>query len=380
MGFMFTRAIRLPLRLLGIPVSLDLTFLIVLPLFAFLIGSQLPVYLRLFQLQAPPELLQGAVPYILGLIATLGLFISVVIHELGHAMAARVYGVKTREITLWLLGGVAQLEQMPRTRGAEAVIAIAGPVVSVALAGLFGLLRGLVPPEAITGQFLVSYLAFINLALALFNLLPALPLDGGRILRSLLALYRPHLEATRTATAISKLLAFALGLAGLLLGNLFMILIAFFIFMAASAEAEHTVLSQTLEGLLVRDLMTRQVSTVPPSMSVAELLRKMTLERHVGYPVVENGRILGIISLEELQNVAPSTTVAERMRTPLYADEETTAIDALQRMAERGFSRLVITDTYGNLIGILSKTDLLRALQLRTAQMSLIETPDRSGA
>jgi len=368
---MFAKTIRLPFRLSGIPISLDISFLIVLPLFAFLIGSQLPVYLRLLQLSAPPELLQGPTPYLLGLLAALGLFLSVLLHELGHALTARAYGVQTREITLWLLGGVAQLERIPRDRGAEAVIAIAGPIVSVLLSGLFGLMRGLVPTEAIVGQFLLGYLAFINLILALFNLLPALPLDGGRILRSLMALYRPYLEATRAAVTISKVLAFALGLLGLLIGNLFMLLIAFFVFMAASAEAEQAMINRTLEGLLVRDLMTRQVSTVPPTLTVADLLEKMMQERHVGYPVVEEGRLLGLISLEDLNGASPQTQVRERMHPPLQLDENTEALAALQRMAEQGFSRLLITDTNGNLIGILSKTDLLRALQLRAAQMSL---------
>lgn len=368
---MFARTIRLPFRLLGIPVSLDLSFLLVLPIFAFLIGSQLPVYLRLLQIGAPPELLQGPTPYLLGLLAALGLFLSVLIHELGHALTARAYGVQTREITLWLLGGVAQLEHIPRTRGAEAVIAIAGPIVSVLMSGLFGLLRGLVPTAAAEGQFLLGYLSLINLSLALFNLLPALPLDGGRILRSLLALYKPYLEATRTAVTVSKVLAFALGLLGLLIGNLFMLLIAFFVFMAASAEAEQTVLGRTLEGLWVRDLMTREVSTVPPSLSVAELLEKMLRERHVGYPVVEEGRLLGLISLEDLHGASPQTRVLERMRPPLQVNEDTEALAALQRMAEQGFSRLLVTDDQGNLIGILSKTDLLRALQLRATQMSL---------
>ncbi len=376
---MFSRTIRLPFQVLGIPLSLDLSFLIVLPLFAFLIGSQLPVYLRLLQLGPQPELLQGLTPYLLGLLAAIGLFLSVLIHELGHALTARAYGVQTREITLWLLGGVAQLERIPRSRGAEAVIAIAGPIVSVLLAVLFGALRGLVPAGAGAGQFLLGYLSFINLSLALFNLLPALPLDGGRILRSLLALYKPYLEATRTAATVSKVLAFALGLLGLLVGNLFLILIAFFVFMAASAEAEQAVLNRTLEGLRVRDLMTREVSWVPPSLSIAELLDKMMRERHVGYPVMEEGRLLGLISLEDLQGASPQTRVLERMRPPLQIDEHAEALAALQRMAEQGFSRLLITDDYGNLVGILSKTDLLRALQLRAAQMSLSESGSPRG-
>ncbi|RIH88161.1 putative zinc metalloprotease Rip3 [Meiothermus luteus] len=373
---MFSRTFKLPFRPLGIPLSLDLSFLVVLPLLAFLIGSQLTLYLRLFQIEPAPWLLEGATPYLLGLLAAVGLFLSVLLHELGHAMAAQAYGVRTREITLWLLGGVAQLEAIPRARGAEAVIAIAGPIVSFLLSGLSALSRGLV--EGAVGQFLLGYLAFINLSLALFNLLPALPLDGGRILRSLLALYRPYLEATQTAVAVSKVLAFALGLLGLLIGNLFMLLVAFFVYMAASAEAEQSILSRTLEGLRVGDLMTREVSTVPPGLSVAQLLDKMMQERHVGYPVVEEGRLLGLISLEDLRGATPQTRVLERMRPPAQIGPEAEALAALQRMAQEGFSRLVVVDEAGNLVGILSKTDLLRALQLRSARMTLVGGLDRS--
>jgi Zn-dependent protease/CBS domain-containing protein len=368
----FQRAIRLPFRLLGIPISLDLSLLIVLPFFAILIGGQLPDYLRLLGLEPEPALTQGLTPYLLGLLAAIGLFVSVLIHELGHALTARGYGVQTREITLWLLGGVAQLERIPRARGAEAVIAIVGPLVSLGLAGLFSLLRGLLPLEG-SLAFLLGYLSVVNLSLALFNLLPALPLDGGRVLRSVLALYRSYLEATRTAAAISRFLAFGLGLLGLLMGNLFMALIALFIYMAASAEAEQAVFSQALEGLRVRDLMTRDVSTVSPTLTVAGLLEKMMSERHIGYPVVADGRLLGVIGLEDLQGASADVLVSERMRAPLTIGEYAGALEALRRMADQGFARLVVIDQAGNLVGILSKTDLLRALQLRAAQMSLAE-------
>ncbi|RIH85978.1 site-2 protease family protein [Calidithermus roseus] len=369
---MFQRAIRLPFRLLGIPISLDLSFLIVLPFFAVLIGSQLPEYLRLLGLEPQPALTQGLTPYLLGLLAAVGLFASVLIHELGHALTARGYGVRTREITLWLLGGVAQLERIPRARGAEAVIAIVGPLVSLGLAGLCALLRSLSASEGGLA-FLLGYLSVVNLSLALFNLLPALPLDGGRVLRSVLALYRPYLEATRTAAAVSRFLAFGLGLLGLLIGNLFMALVALFVYMAASAEAEQAVFSQALEGLRVRDLMTRSVSTVIPTLTVTGLLEKMMAERHVDYPVVADGRLLGMIGLEDLQGASPDAPVSERMRPPQTIGEYAGALEALQRMAEQGFAHMVVIDQAGNLVGILSKTDLLRMLQLRAAQLSMTD-------
>ena len=135
---MFRNSISLPFKLLGIPLKLDISFLFVLPLFAWLIGSRIPAYIDLLGLEIDPVNFQdGLTPYFLGFIAALGLFISVVIHELGHAVTAKAFKVKTKDITLWFLGGVAQLEEMPRKRGVEAVIAIVGPITSLLLAGLF---------------------------------------------------------------------------------------------------------------------------------------------------------------------------------------------------------------------------------------------------
>ncbi len=134
----------------------------------------------------------GAMPYVLGLIAVLGLFVSVVIHELGHSVVARLYGVEVKNITLWFLGGVAQFESIPRQRGAEAVIAIIGPIVSGVIGGIcFGIWKAL-PSGAIATRFIFAYLTYMNVLLAVFNLIPALPMDGGRVLRSLLAMGMPH--------------------------------------------------------------------------------------------------------------------------------------------------------------------------------------------
>ena len=229
-------------RLAGIPVHLDLSFLLVLPLWALYIGRNLPHYFAL-----------------LGLLAATGLFLSVLLHEVGHALAARRYGVATRRITLWLLGGVAQMERIPREPMKELVIALAGPLVSLLLFLLFRTL----PWEAGALGFLGRYLALVNLGLALFNLLPALPLDGGRVYRALLALRKPYLQATRQAVALSQALAWALGLFGLLVLNPLLVLIAFFVYMASRADAEATLLAQALEGLKVKDLMTPNPIVLP---------------------------------------------------------------------------------------------------------------------
>src|SRR5206468_10405330 len=150
------------------------------------------------------------VPFALGLVGALGLFVSIVVHELGHAVVARLYGVKVRRITLWALGGMAEFDEMPRQRGAEAVVAVVGPIVSVAVGVLCWGILGLLPATAVAPRFVLSFLGGTNIYLALFNLLPAMPLDGGRVLRSLLALRMPHLRATQVAVTISKFLAIAM--------------------------------------------------------------------------------------------------------------------------------------------------------------------------
>ncbi|MEZ0320957.1 MAG: site-2 protease family protein [Thermus sp.] len=348
------------LRLFGIPLYLDFSFLIVLPLLAFLIGSNLSLYLELFGLLQNPDLLESPWPFILGLLAALGLFLSVLLHELGHALAARRFGVETRRITLWLLGGVAQMERIPKEPAKELTIALAGPAVSLVLALFFHLVQS---PGGALG-FLTHYLALVNLMLALFNLLPALPLDGGRVYRALLAWRKPYILATRQALALSQAVALALGLLGLLAFNPFLILIALFVYMASRAEAEATLLARALEGLRVKDLMTQDPIVLSPDDPVAEALRLALYHKVSGFPVVEGEKVLGVVGLEGLEGAEPLAPVARYLHPPLLLTPETEALAALERMAERGYTRGLVVEE-GRLVGILSKTDLLRAFQVR---------------
>lgn len=374
---MFQNAYRLPFRLLGIPLQLDITFLIVLPLFAWIIGSQLPRFVELFNLPIDPAPLSvGFTPFLLGLLAALGLFVSVVVHELGHSVVARRYGVKVKSITLWLLGGMAQFEEMPRQRGAEAVVAVAGPITSILLAGVFWLILSTVPLAATAAIFVFSYLAYINVVLAIFNLLPALPLDGGRILRSLLALRMGQLRATQISAGISRFFAILLGLFGFLTLQFFLVLLAFFIFVAVSGETQHAVITRVLEGIKVGDLMTRDVVWVHPTMPVSELIQKMLKERHLGYPVVDHsGRLVGMVDLEHAQNVAEDATVADIMSRDIHTISATkSALDAFGQMSRNNYRRLIVADPNGDMVGILSKTDLVRTIQVRMVGINM--SPD----
>lgn len=373
---MFGRTYRLPLKLLGIPLYVDLSFILILPLLAWIIASQLSFFSAQFHIPLSRSMTSGAMPYVLGLIAAAGLFVSVVIHELGHAVVARGYGVEVRRITLWFLGGVAQFEEMPQQRGAEAVVAIVGPLVSVGIGVICWLGLRALPADAFTARFLLAYLTYMNIVLALFNLLPALPLDGGRVLRSLLAMWMPHPQATAVAGAISKVLAVAMGLFGLFSLNFFLLLIAIFIYAAVSAETRTEQLSDLLRGALVRDLMNPDVLTVPPDLHVAELTQRMLQHHHLGFPVTDPaGNVMGLVTLRDVQGKDPAAEVRDVMQPDApKVSEQATAAEALQLMTRNGFGRVIATREGGRMSGIITKTDLMRFIQLRLAGLGVTRT------
>ena len=382
----------------GIPINLDLTFLLVLPLFAWAIGSQLGRYVGvvndLFGSSIPVDLLTTSTELSLGLglAAAVGLFVGVVLHELGHSLVAMRFGFPIGSITLWIFGGIAQMEEMPEDWREEFAIAIAGPVVSVALGVLSALAFLAVPageslPVAAT-QFVLGYLALMNVALAAFNLLPGFPMDGGRILRALLNRTRPYARATEIAAEIGKLFAIVLGLFGLFGGGgLFLVAIAFFIYIGASAEARQTAMRAAFEGVTVRDIMTPadRVTSVAAEQSVADLLETMFRERHTGFPVVENGEPVGMVTLEDARDVneveRDAYTVADVMSRELKtirASED--AMTAFEQIQQHGIGRLLVLDDDGELAGLISRTDLMTAFEViqQTGRVSEITTAEES--
>lgn len=363
---MFRNAITLPFKLFGIPVKLDASFLLILPILAWLIASQIPAYtllLRRFGVVVPPGALQvGLVPYLLGLLAALGLFGSVLVHEVGHALTAKLYGVEAKEITLWFLGGVAQFDELPRQRGAEALVAIAGPLTSLLVAGLnFWLFQQFTSPGLL---FVFTYLTFTNVALAVFNMLPALPLDGGRVLRSLLALRYDYQTATKYAVNIGQIIAILLGIFGLLNFQIFTVAIAFFIFNAAQAEAQYARVSYLLDDLTVADIMTRELVTVEPQMPLWQFKQLVFYRRHVGYPVVDGmGQLVGFARLQDAQESPDDGVVADIMWPAETIGVESPALEAFKRIAQSQLGRLVVLGRYGEVVGLVSKSDLLRILR-----------------
>lgn len=384
---MFRNAYRLPFKLLGIPIQLDLTFLIILPLLAWLIGSNIESFIKSFGLGIDPvHLKEGLLPLSLGLAAALGLFVSILLHELGHSVVGQYFGFRVKVITLWLLGGMAQFENIPRRRGAEAIMAAAGPITSYVLAGVCWVALSATPRDLPALKFVLAYLMWMNTILATFNLLPALPLDGGRIFRSFLALRMNYLKATMVATGVSKVLAIALGLLGFAFGHIFLMLIALFIYIAVTGESQMTTAAEVLHGIEVRHIMTREVKTVSPEMTVADLLQKMLKEKHLTYPVVDDaGIMVGMVSLTSIQSKAsldhdqPSVIVEEIMSSDfseIGANES--ALDAFKVIGQNVSGRLVVLDAQRRLRGIISKTDLVRAVQVRMVGYVLERLPEQA--
>ena len=369
----------------GIPIRLDLTFLLVLPLFAWLIGNDVAsltgVVNDLFgsAIDVGP-LTAGSTQWVLGAAAAIGLFVCVLFHEFGHSLVAMRYGYEIESITLWLFGGVARFTEMPEDWRQELTIAIAGPIVSLGL-GVVAYLGFLLLPTALDPvKFVVGYLALTNVVLAVFNMLPGFPMDGGRVLRALLARSRPHAQATKIAAEVGKVFAFLLGIFGLFT-NLLLIALAFFIYIGASSEAQQTVMKAAFEGVTVTDVMTRRedLHTVDTDTSVAELLDRMFVDRHTGYPVLRNGRLVGVVTLDDARSVKEVERDAYRVEDVMSADLRTISPDAdamtaLQQMQENKVGRLPVVDDTGEIVGLISRSDLVTAfnvIQSRGAVPSL---------
>jgi len=365
----------------GIPIDVDLTFLLVLPLFAWAIGSQIGRYVEvvndLFGSAIPVDVLTTSTELSLGLglVAALGLFVGVVLHELGHSLVAMRYGFPISSITLWIFGGIAQLDEMPEDWRQEFLIAIAGPAVSIALGVVsYGAFLAVPVGDSLTlaaAQFVLGYLALMNVVLAGFNLLPGFPMDGGRVLRALLNRTRPYARATEIAAEVGKLFAIGLGLFGLFGGGgLFLVAIAFFIYIGAASEAQQTTMRAAFEGVVVEDVMTpaERVTTVDDDGSVAELIETMFRERHTGYPVERDGEIVGLVTLEDARAVREverdAYRVAEVMSTEIYTvapDDD--VMTALEELDSHAVGRLLVMDG-DEFVGLLTRTDIMSALSI----------------
>ncbi len=363
---------------MDIPVRVNITLLLFLPVIVWLIASDVSrvegaeIWVDILASMSgheldPESLRTGYTPWLLGAAAAVGLFFGVTVHELGHSWVALRYDLPISSITLWIFGGVAQMEEQPREWKKEFWIAIAGPITSVLVGAAFYILLQVVPavPEVV---FVVGWLAVMNVVLAVFNMVPAFPMDGGRILRALLARNRPYAQATQTAATAAKFLALAMGVLGLF-GNPILILIALFVYVAATSESKMTAMSEALRGVYVRNLMTEDVETVSPVATVEELTQRMMFERHTGYPVVDStGAVVGIVTLSDVRDLDPHSRHEVRVRDVmtedvLSVDPDEEAFEALMTISRNNVGRVVVLED-DDLVGVISRSDVMKALDV----------------
>ena len=366
-------------RLFGIPILIHYTFLLVIPLFAWIIGSDIQYTIN--SLAAPfgvaidtTILTAGFVPYIVGAIVALGLFAGVLVHELAHSLVARRTGIKINSITLMIFGGIASMDEGTPDPKAELPMALVGPIASL----VFGLLcvaimyaiPGFVSTASSAGVlvFIFGYLGVLNIILCFFNLLPAFPMDGGRVLRAFLAKRMPLHRATKIAADVGKGFAILFGIIGLFF-NPFLILIALFIYIGANMESTAVKYSHLLQDVTVGDMMSKPVTTVPPTLPVSQVIGMMYTSKHLGFPVVERDTLIGMVTLADVNRTSSIDREAMQVRDIMSRDPITLpptapVIDALRIMSARNIGRIpVVLD--GNILGIVTRTDILKVTELK---------------
>jgi Zn-dependent protease/CBS domain-containing protein len=364
----------------GIPLLIHYTFLLVIPLFAWIIGSQIvettDLLREVFSVPVDTSLISaGYIPYILGTVVALGLFFGVVVHELAHSLVARRKGMKMQSITLLMFGGIAQMEEGTPDPEVELPMALAGPVMSL----VFGLLCcGLVyiAPRIITNPglagvwiFIFGYLGILNVILCAFNLLPAFPMDGGRVLRAVLAKRMPLYRATNIAANVGKGFAIIFGVVGLFLLSPFLILIALFIYIGAGMESTAAQYRFFLQDVTIGSIMSSPVTTVPPTLPIRTVLDMMYTSKHLGFPVVDRGALIGMITLVDVNRTSPIDREAMQVRDMMTHDPITLpptaqVVDALQIMSAKNISRIPVVQD-GEIVGIVTRTDILKVSELR---------------
>jgi Zn-dependent protease/CBS domain-containing protein len=358
------------LRVRGIAIKVHVTFVLILVWAAYYWGIETGAGL------------QGA---LFGIVATLLLFVCVTLHELGHAFQALKYGIAVEDITLLPIGGVARL-QVPDNARQELAIAVAGPAVNVAIAAVLiviGALTGTTvveDPTAVSTAMgranwaaLLPYLTVANIGLVLFNAIPAFPLDGGRVLRALLALRLDYARATAIAVAIGQGLALLLGLVGFLGGNYFLIVIAIFIWFGASQEGEQVALRRMLGGATVGQAMIQRPQVLAAAEPIGRAVELTLSTAQADFPVVDaGGRVVGLLTLDDLLRGLrdqPAATVGEAMRRqfPVARPEESVAV-AQGQLSEGRVRALPVVQSDGQLAGLLTAADIGEALRLIAAR------------
>ena len=304
------------------------------------------------------------------------LFLCVVLHEFGHAFAAKAFGINTPDITLLPIGGVARLERMPEEPVQELIIAVAGPLVNVVIAlGLFvaGGAQGLLNRSTVEGGGLIAQLLTINIMLVLFNLLPAFPMDGGRVLRALLATRLSYARATQVAATVGQGFAFIFGFLGLFGPNPFLLFIALFVYIGASQEAALAQMKDVSRRFPVSSAMVREFRTLTENASLQEAVDALLATSQHDFPVVdETGSVAGLLTRHDLiaalRKNDPTLTVGDVMRRDIPTVTTGTRFeDAFRIMQECNCPAVPVLDSMKRLVGLLTPENVTELMMIQSA-------------
>ena len=342
-------------RLFGIRIEVHVTFLM----------------LVLFVALNPTVLTSGRpTDALTAVLLLLLIFACVLLHELGHALTARRFGIRTRDIILLPFGGVARLERMPERPQQEILVAIAGPLVNVVLAGILYLFIEVLHVGGGTGQIMAALLV-VNVVMLLFNLLPAFPMDGGRVLRALLALRLPYTRATRIASIVGQTVALLFGLFGLINGNVMLMFVALFVFLAAGEERTLVQTRTSLAGLPVRAAMLTDFHALEIHEPLRRAVDYLMAGSQQDFPVMEGDRLVGLLTrgdlIRALQQGGVDTPVSEAIAPePWWADASDGLEDVVMRMRARARSAMPVL-SQGRLVGLLTLENVGDLLLVRDA-------------
>jgi Zn-dependent protease/CBS domain-containing protein len=350
-------------RIAGTAIRIHVTFLLLLVWIGFIYYRQ----------GGPGAALEGVVFVAL-------LFFCVLLHELGHVFAAKYYGINTSDVTLWFFGGIASLERISERPIEEFVIAIAGPLVNVAIAAVLVLILGArFDPDDLSRMqdpavSMVAKLAAANIFLVLFNLIPAFPMDGGRVLRALLAIRLGHARATQVAAAVGQAFAVAFGVFGIVTGNVTLIVIAVFVFLAASGEASYAQLRAATRGALVADAMITKFQTLGTQATVNEAVEALIRTTQREFLVVDgSGHLRGVLTrdamIKALKETGPDTPVLNVMEADVPTISARASLDAAVKvLTEAGKPVVGVTDAQARLVGMLTAENLGEMMLIQSAR------------
>ena len=340
-------------EIFGIAIKIHITFLL-LPLFFLVVGGFKSMVLVLI------------------------VFVCVALHELTHSFVAKKFGITVQDITLLPIGGVASMKKMPQSPKQEFLISIAGPMFNIVLAALlfFVFYHASWMPNRIlsnptsgnTWLHTIAWVPWINMTLAIFNLLPAFPMDGGRILRSLLATRMDYRRATKIAVNVGHIFAIIFGYIGLVHGRIILLVIAIFIYMAASAEESHVNIKATLKGFKVKDVLSQEFLTLNKNASIQSMLERVSHTRQGAYPVMDGHRMVGFVTLGDIVRAmhasGPDIVVSDIMRTDVPSVRPEDKLTRVQELMEENQIKALPVIRNSVVSGVITLEDIGRVYSI----------------